>query len=860
MNKSCIGLLTFIFCVSTAYAQRTAPIRVNIPENADSVETSVHPSYNKVSKIHRKLFGENFRKEWAATVKLPVIRINQINGGLKALQYGGGMETKSIRLTDPSGKEWVIRSVEKTPDKLVPENLRGTFAVDWVDDEYTGQHPYSALIVPPLAAAARVPYAHPVIGVLAPDPELGQFGKDFSGRVVLMEEREPAGNSVNTLKLIKELSESYNYRFDGAAFLRARMLDLLIGDWDRHEDQWRWAPAKDGKESIYTAVPRDRDQVFHVNQGLFPNIAALPWIDPVLGNFDGSIPRVKYSLFKTRFIQQFTDAQFSYEDWMRIVNEFVRSEDNSVLAAAIDRLPKELYAMRHDELLTKLKKRRDCIPAAMAEYYHFINRIVDVRATDKDESFTITDGPGKTLDIIIRKLNKKGKAGDTVMKMNYRPDITREIRLYTSAGDDHVLIDNHSSPIKLRIIGTEGEKTYDVLNAYKKVNIYDRNDSLHFSGKTDRLRKHLSNYTSNTHFVTTDPYNLIIPQATGTLNKDDGFLLGVGFRYIGRDGFRKLPYSTVQEFMVYHSFKTSAFRINYAGQWMQVIGKTDFLFNATINAPDNTTNFFGQGNQSVLDKSIDDYHKYYRTRFDYFQFDPALRWHTGNGSFITAGPSVQFYHFDAAGNNGRSITQPGLIRSYDSTSYARNKSDVGLIVNYVSNTKDNQLLPTKGHYIDLKLQAYTGLNNNSKSFAQFKPEFTYFQKIDTGARLVLSDRIGGGVSVGNPAFYQEFFLGGQGNLLGYLQNRFSGQQMAFNDFQARFKIANLGGYILPGQIGVTGFYDIGRVWIDGEHNDTWHYGTGGGVYFAPASLTVIQVIAGHSKEGWYPYIAFNFRL
>jgi len=859
MNKLYTCLLSALFCAGEVQAQQAATRVEHIPENADSVKTSVHPSYNNVSKTHKKFFGENFRKEWAANVTLPVIRIDRIAGGLKVIQAGGGMQTKSIRLQDGTGREWVIRSVEKAPDKLIPENLKGTFAVDWVDDEYSGQHPYSALIVPPLADAVNVPHAHPVIGVLAPDPALGQFGADFGGRVVLMEEREPTGTSVNTLKMIKELQESYNSRLDGKAFLKARMLDLLVGDWDRHEDQWRWTVTKEGKERIYTGIPRDRDQVFHVNQGLFPGIASLPWIDPVLGNFSSDIPRVKYSLFKTRFIQQYMDSQFSFEEWMSVVQEFVKAENDTVLETALGRLPKELYAIRTKELLGKLKKRRDCIPEAMAEYYRFINRIVDVRATDKDELVTVESGAGKTMRITIMKAGKNSTGGDTVMKAEYKPEITREIRLYVAGGNDHIVIKNAASPIKLRITGAGGDKSYDIKQAYRKIILYNKKDSIHFIGLTNRLRQHLSDDTLNTHFVTTNPYSTWTPLATGTLNKDDGFLLGLGFRYVGRDGFRKLPYSTMQELMVSHSFATSAFRINYYGQWMQLFGKTDFTMKATVNAPDNNMNFFGQGNETLLDKT-GNYRRYYRTRFNFYQFDPAFRWHTGTRSFVSAGPSAQFYHFDTNGNSGRNIYQPGMIKSYDSSSVTRNRAHVGLVVNYISNTKDSQILPTKGYSIDVKLQGYTGLNNDSKSFAQLKPEFSYFQKIDRAARLVLSDRIGGGVSIGNPAFYQSMFLGGQGNLLGYLQNRFSGQQMAFNDFQARLKLAKLGGYILPGQLGLTGFYDVGRVWIDGEHDGTWHYGTGGGVYFAPASLTVIQLIAGHSKEGWYPYIAFNFRI
>jgi len=48
------------------------------------------------------------------------------------------------------------------------------------------------------------------------------------------------------------------------------MLDLLIGDWDRHEDQWRWKVEKTKKKNIYSPIPRDRDQVFYISTGLFP--------------------------------------------------------------------------------------------------------------------------------------------------------------------------------------------------------------------------------------------------------------------------------------------------------------------------------------------------------------------------------------------------------------------------------------------------------------------------------------------------------------------------------------------------------------------------------------------------------------
>lgn len=855
MNKYYISILMLSAALSAAAQQTTGPDK-NFP---DSVTITIHPRYNKVSSIHRKIFGENYRKEWATAVKLPLIRVSRINGGLSPEQFGGGMETKSIRMIDKSGKEWVIRSVEKVPDKLLPENLRQTFALDWVDDEYSGQHPYSALMVPPLAEAAHVPHAHPVIGVLEADPALGTFSTQFAGRVVLFEEREPTGQSDNTGKMQKEISQSYNVRLDGREILRARMLDLLTGDWDRHEDQWRWQAEKDDNGKVYTAVPRDRDQALHVVQGMLPHIAAQPWIDPVLGNFSGNIPHVKYSLMKTRFMQAWPDVQLSYKEWMEVVNQFTADESDAVLEASVKCLPVPDQQIRGKQVLQMLKERRNAIPAAMAEYYRFINRIADLKTTDKDEFISITDGKDSSLVISVSKMTRSGKQGSTLWTTEYDPSVTKEVRLYAAAGNDHITVNAQRSPVKLRIIDSSGFKKIDIVASNGRIQLYGKKDSTILSGDLSRLNTHFSNDPLNARFIPTDPYNVWMPLATGAINADDGFLLGLGFRYTGRSGFRKLPYSTVQELMITHSFKTDAFRVNYSGQWIEAIGKADFTLRAIADAPDNTMNFFGQGDNAVLNKS-GDYHRFYRTRFDFYQLDPALRWHTGKKTTLSAGPSLQYYHFDQTGNTGRSVTVPGFIKSYDSTSYSSDKLHAGLAVRLISDGRNNTILPSGGWYLDINATAYEGLNSSSRAFAQLRPEITYFIKADTGARLVFSDRIGGGVGIGNPAYYQSMFLGGQGNLLGYLQNRFAGQQMAFNNFQARLRLAKIPGYVLPGELGLSGFYDIGRVWISGEHSDTWHQGTGGGLYFVPAGLTVIQVLAGHSSEGWYPYISLNFRL
>ncbi len=65
--------------------------------------------------MHRFLFGETYRKLWAAPVKVRVLNLNKEKGGLKPTEVGGRLQTKSLRLEDPKGNEWTLRSVSKIP-------------------------------------------------------------------------------------------------------------------------------------------------------------------------------------------------------------------------------------------------------------------------------------------------------------------------------------------------------------------------------------------------------------------------------------------------------------------------------------------------------------------------------------------------------------------------------------------------------------------------------------------------------------------------------------------------------------------------------------------------------------------------
>lgn len=831
-----------------------------VARTPDSLITQVRPVYDSVSKLHRKLFGENYRKEWAIPTKLPVLRISELHGGLTPLQRGGGMQSISLRLVDKNNKEWVLRSVEKNPDPLLPEELRETFARDLLDDAMSAQHPFSALIVPPIADAVNVPHANPVIGVLVPDKNLGYYAKDMVNKVFLLEEREPLGESDNSIKMERNLVKDNDNSFKQKEFLRARMLDLLIADWDRHEDQWRWKDDAKGKDKEYIAVPRDRDQVLHLTEGWLPWLAARRWIMPTLQGFDSTIHDVHYAIFKSRFLNAAPAAQINHDQWTKQVNDFTADVTNPVLEAGLQRLPKEAYQLRHDELLKKLEARRNNIPAAMEEYYRFINKIADIQLSNKNELVEISDAPNNALRITVKKISKDSEIKELLMDKTYDPAFTKEIRLYLSAGNDSLIINNKQSTIKLRIIGGQGNKTYNVAAATRRIDLYDIQQHGAFSGDSTRFKKHLSNDSSNTAFVPVNNYNVTMPLVSFGINADDGFLLALGFKHIQQEGFRKTPYANVQSLIVGHSFSTKAYRAKYNGEWLHAFGKADFTLQAVAKAPNNTINFFGRGNETEFYKAEGfNYKHYYRTRFSTYLLDAAFRWRTTTGTSISIGPTFQYYRFEEEDKIGRFINNTSLIKSYDSATINKAKLHAGVAVTYISDKRNNPIMPTWGSYINIRMAGYAGLNTYAKSYGTLVPEIDLYKSITAKGSIVLAERLGGGITIGKSAFYQSMFLGGQENLLGYRQYRFAGQHSMYNNLELRIKVATFGGYILPGQFGIIGFHDIGRVWEKEESSSKWHNGYGGGIYYAPASLAVFKFVMGNSTEGWYPYITMGMR-
>ena len=120
-------------------------LQSNISEDTSKYKI-IEASKNYDRKLsYQKKWGTHYRKEWATPVKVRIVKLDTLAGGLTPYQSGGGRQSKSLRLKDKDGREYVLRSVDKSFGKALPEIYQGTFIESIINDQVTIGHPYAAI-------------------------------------------------------------------------------------------------------------------------------------------------------------------------------------------------------------------------------------------------------------------------------------------------------------------------------------------------------------------------------------------------------------------------------------------------------------------------------------------------------------------------------------------------------------------------------------------------------------------------------------------------------------------------------------------------------------------------------------------
>lgn len=848
---------------------------------ADStVVVAVNPDY-QAGSLRRWVVGDGWRNAWAQPVEIPVFDIGTEAGGLTPLQRGGGAQTRSLRLENEDGHQFVLRSIDKYPARALPEAFRYGLALDIAEEMTSAIHPYGAFIVPPLASAVGVYHTNPRVVYVPDDPRLGRYRQDYRNQIMLLEERpdedqthQPSfGRSENVIgsdKLYQEIRADNDHRVDQRAFLRARLFDLLLGDWDRHADQWRWAsfepgeldPTLTGEDStmgkVYRPVPRDRDWAFNNRDGLFFKLAR-PFVPKLQGFQDnyGSLSGLTTngSLLDQRFLNGLDrDAWRAEAESIR-----VRLSDEAI-EAAVRTWPPEIFALDGETFIDRLKTRRDKLADVAERYYTVRARIVDVVGSDKHERFEVRRIDSRHTEVVMSKINREGEVRMELFRRVFDHRETDEVRLYGFGGDDAFIVTGDVwRGLKLRLIGGTGADTFvdssNVRRGYQPHTlIYDTPTELEpvvqVVGSRETRFERADRYPQLTLGVLPQRYDEQLPLLYFYSNTEDGLFVGGGYRWT-RQGFLKEPYARQQMIRANVAPLTGAFNAEYRGIFVSVLNTSwDAGLDASYRSPLSIRNFYGLGNGRDVEAPDS---LYWRTRMTQARVAPYFSRRLLDVARVSVGPTFTFTRF--ADTEGRFLTSPeaGVDDDVFDGLY-----HLGLNSRLALDTRDDRVVPRRGFTNDYVLEAYAGLSGEGH-FVRTSAVMAGFLTTPDVTWLTVAPRLGFSHTFGEFPFYMANTLGDNGSMRGYRADRFAGRTALFQNLEARVRVKRFAGYVGRGEMGLFAFVDNGRVWADGERSNRWHQGYGGGLWMSLLDRVVFNVTTAFSREdrlvtfglGWF---------
>ena len=826
-----------------------------------------------VSGFHRGMWGDRYRKYYGLKVKAPMVRLDTLYGGLKPVRKGGGHQSKSLRLQHADGRQFVLRALRKSAelylqaiafkDQYIVGDFEGTTTEGIIQDFYTGSHPYAPFTVAPLAKKLEIHHTNPRLVYVPKQAALEGFVSDFGDELYMIEEHVSEGHTnasfgdardiLSSEDLILKLRKDEDFQVDRNAYIRARLFDMVLGDWDRHPDQWRWAEYKNPEGGkLYRPIPRDRDQVFsRMGDGWLVGWATR--VVPSLRLFEGFEKEIRNvrglnSSPKTFALDMSLLSGTDWMDWVTEARYIQKNLDAETMALAWQNLPVEVRDGTEKQWQEYLLNRIGQLEETAREYYQVLHRFGVVRGTDKDDLFRI-QMQGENL--LVEGFRLKGKKEQELFFSNiFRPEITREIWVYSLDDKDELEVLSNTSGIRIRLIGGQDKDVYRISKQAKKVSIYDQKSKKNdFQGADGARVIQTDRYLINTYrpdLVRDNGFQLL--PLVG-FNPDDGMQLGINTAIIN-SGFHK-PYQAKQQINAGYYWATSGFDLQYEGHFVRVLGDAGLLLQGRFTSPNFSRNFFGFGNETINNDEelgLD----YNRVRTRILEGEARLLWQGDLGSQTWIGGGVNAYRFEADADR--------FIGDFiENNDLEETQTFLKLGAGYAFANLDNTAFPSRGLALELEGAYYQNLKGGEGGFASLMPALTLYQSLLGQGRVVLASKLQGQQNFGEDfLFYQSAQLGGRTGLRGFRFERFSGKSSFSHSSDIRWVWGKRRTGLLPIRPGIFAGVDYGRVWAPGDNSRRWHNSYGGGFLINGAELLTAQFSVFNSTDG--ARFVFGFQL
>lgn len=820
----------------------------------------------------KTVWGAKFKEAYSQPVTAKVAIFDTLYGGLTVLREANGDDYKALLLTDKKGNKYRMRAMAKNALRISrkiafednnPKSAKEETNVPTMKGQdinfYTATHPYAQLALPDLANAVGVFSTSPQLFYVPKQLNLGIFNENFGDDLYFIsvapseksegEELFEYPDDVETTDdILIKMRKKGNVFVDEENYIKARLFDMLIGDWDRETEHWQWAKYYNRhKKDVFVPIPTNRDNAF--------------------SSFEGNILDITQSLFNgTKQFHVYSDNLMDLQwfnkegiildralirnsgraQWKFLAKEIQDNLTDEIIDEAFKNVPPEVQDESLEEIKQKLKARRGNLEDIADRYYTYFAIQQTIVGTDYEDLFEITRFPkGRTNVRSFTTIN--GKKSDTLIDRTFIHKDTKELWIYGLGGSDKFVVKGEGdNPIFVRLIGGQGKDVYQLENG-NRVKIYDyekRSDTI--------IVKNGGNFRfTNVYNLNTYDYRKQLNRSQGVVsaigyNPDDGFRAAL--QYVYRvDNFQRNPFS--QRHIVNAAYFTDikSFDISYEGEFANIRNNLNLSFGGRFTSPNYKINFFGFGNETVNNQDSKGY-DYNRVAVQNISGNVALLRNSSFGSFFKL--QTKFDAYEVKDSPLDFISGVDVFNKGETTYFGT----VEGIYSYRS--YDNILNPTIGMLFDLNLGVTDNFENTEAVFGFVKTRVGFYNSLIKSRKLVLKTNVRYQVNIGEKyEFYQAATLGGDNGLRGYRNQRFSGKTFLVGNADLRYSLPALKIGLYPLNIGIYGGADLGRVWLKNEQSDKWHTSYGGGLWINGAGGLNANFNLFNSWEG--PRITFG---
>ncbi len=824
----------------------------SLTAQTDTVTIVAQPAY-AAEGLKASLLGRDYRDLWTSPIRVPVLDLDEFAGGLTPVERGSGMQTISLRFLGEDGVEYNFRSVDKDQGGGLHPDFQNTLIDRIAQDQVSSKHPTGALIADPLLQAAGVLHARPQLYVMPDDPKLGEYRELFAGMLGLIEvhtnegpdDTEGFAGSEQVAggdRVLEHVEEESAHQVDARAYLRARLMDFFIGDWDRHLGQWRFARYEEGDGYIWVPVPEDRDNAFASFDGLLLSIVRSR--APRLVTFEHEYPSLMGLTKNAQILDRRFLSELTREAYAEIAADLQSRLTDEVIRAAVGNSPPEYQERRGEEIIAKLQSRRAALSDIALRFYDQLADEVEIHATDEPDLAVVERQPGGSVRVRLFA-GVEDPEDEPYFDRVFLPSQTEEVRIDLHGDDDRAVVRGDvSRSLMVRVIGGGSD---DVLVDSSSVGDLTRTAFYDAEGDNEFIttastevdtREFEEPEGSESGFNENAPafrdwgssFSWFQPWAEWRYNV--GPVIGGGPRYTDY-GFRKAPYASSIGGKLLYAPLENRFGVRVDADFR----RTGSLSHSTVEAYATqlaVTRFHGFGNETANTESAEVY-KVWATQFG---IEPLYHKALGPKAELYGGPVLRY-------------TDPELVAGGPAAELRPKGSEAFLqLGGQAGGTADSRDLPSyprHGIFANVNFSAFTATGDIQNEFGAVDALAAGYLPVPFPLETTLAMRLGGRHAFGDFPFQEAAFIGGSPSVRGYPRQRFAGESSLYagaelRTFLTRFK------FISRGDLGAIAFLDAGRVFSELDNSDDPHIGYGGGIWVGILDRTrTFSAVVGHGE-------------